>query len=363
MEENQPKSSNFIHPSLTQKISNNSQHHDESLSSMIGIIGNPGEPKKSESPKWVDEEDMEIQISLNKKNHLKKLKKEKGEDLISGVEFQERLRVQFNKMNSGADIYKWAYQEESTSDSGSAEQSLENLLKTNISPLDQEGGHQKDSDTLKISSLPDLNKDHYHNSIISSLTFHPTKENIALTSGLDKKLKIFSIDPYDNSSSNIQTLNTLDMPIYSAKFLNDTEIVISGKRKHYFVYNLDDNKLERCSGLFSHYKEISSLEKLFVGPHHYAFATNEGYILLFDAKNKTFKYDIKISGSVNSVCFDRNGLNLYAVGDQSEIYVFDLRKYRNCVNKFSDSGNFNTTYMDITRDNSYLATGILFFQN
>ena len=25
--------------------------------------------------------------------------------------------------------------------------------------------------------------------------------------------------------------------------------------------------------------------------------------------------------------------------------------------KFNDSGNFNTTYMDISRDNSYLATG------
>jgi U3 small nucleolar RNA-associated protein 18 len=361
MEEKPQIFSNFINSPFTPIISNISQNQDlsenENLQSLVNKDACQTEDKHSDFPQWVDEEDMEIQISLNKKNNLKKLKKDKNEDLISGIEFQERLREQFNKMNSSADIYKWAYNEDSTTDSSPPEQSLENLLKTNISPLDEEGSFSKDSDTIKILSLHDLNKDHYHNSIISCINFHPTKENIAITSGLDKKMKIFSIDSYDHSSSNIQTLNTLDMPIYSSKFLNDTEIIISGRRKHHFVYNLDDNKLQRCSGLFSHYKEVSSLERLFVGPHHYAFATNEGYILIFDAKNKTFKYDIKISGSVNSVCFDRNGLNLYAVGDQSEIYIFDLRKYRNCVNKFSDSGNFNTTYMDITQDNSYLATG------
>lgn len=307
---------------------------------------------------WVDEEDEEIKVSLNKKNNLKKLKREKGEDLITGTEFQERLREQFSKINSGADIYKWAFQEETT-DTSQSENSLENLLKTNINPLDEENFY-KQSDILKISYLPDLNKDHHHNSIISSLNFHPTKDNLAITSGLDKKLKIFSLDLNDNTSSHIQTINTIDMPIYSSKFLNEKEIVVSGKRKHHFIFNLENNKLERCSGLFSHSKEINSLEKLFVGQNHYAFATNEGYILIYDSKNKTFRYDIKISGSVNSVCFDRNGLNLYAVGDQSEVYIFDLRKYRNCVNKFNDSGNFNTTFMDLTKDNLYLATGNYF---
>ena len=54
----------------------------------------------------------------------------------------------------------------------------------------------------------------------------------------------------------------------------------------------------------------------------------EGFILIHDIRNKCFRYDIKINGSVNSICFDKNGVNLYAVGDQSEIYIFDLRKYR-----------------------------------
>ena len=316
-----------------------------------------------EECKWVDEEDEMIKISLNKKNNLKKLKKEKEEDLITGKDFQERLREQFTKMNSGADIYKWAYdkneaEEETNESENSGENSLEKLLKTNKKAIDvEEHSNIKDSSILRITQLADLNKEQTHNSIISSLCFHPTKDNLALTAGLDKKLKLFAIDSHDNSSSLVQTVNTIDMPISSAKFLNDKEIIISGRRKHYFVYNLETNKLDRCNGLFSHHKEISSLEKLFVSESHYAFGTDEGYILVYDARNKTYRYDIKISGSVNSVCFDRNGINMYTVGDQSEIYVFDLRKYRHCVNKFSDSGNFNTTFMDLSKDNSYLATG------
>jgi U3 small nucleolar RNA-associated protein 18 len=326
--------------------------------------------KISNEPKWIDEDDEQIQISIANKNKLKKLKKTKNEEYISGVEFQERLHDQFAKMNNKADIYKWAYEGEETEkaddDTEESSTSLNNLLKTNKNVIDTENSEKlgKDSTILNLKQFPNLNKESAHSSIISAISFHPTKENIVLTSGLDKKLKLYSISTGDdNKSTNVQTVNTIDMPIYSSKFLNDNEVLISGRRKHYFVYNMEANKLERCSGIgnFSQNKEIRSLEKLFVGNGHYCFGTEDGYILMYDKHNKTYRYDLKINGSVNSVCFDGNGINLYAVGDQSEIYVFDLRKYRNCVGKFNDSGNFNTTYMDISRDNSYLATGMLFY--
>jgi len=310
--------------------------------------------------KWIDHDDQEIQINLNKKNNLKKLKKFKNEEIITGSEFQERLREQFVKMNNQTDIYKWAFENNLSSETSatSDEIYLDSLLKTNTSLI--EGAHDiKDSysSILKINQINDLNKDNLHNSITSSICFHPTKDSLAFTTGLDKKLKLFSINELDNTTSNIQTVNTVNMPIFSAKFLNDREILISGRRKHYYLYNLESNKLDICNGVFGQNNHINSLEKFFVGENNYAFGTNEGFILIFDSKNKIYKYDIKISGSVNSVCFDRNGINMYAVGDQSEIYVFDLRKYRHCLNKFNDCGNFHTNYMDLSRDNSLLATG------
>jgi U3 small nucleolar RNA-associated protein 18 len=316
-------------------------------------------------PKWIDEDDQQIQISISSKNNLKKLKKTKTEDYISGVEFQERLRDQFSKMNNKSDIYKWAFDEDTLKGDEETEESttsLNNLLKTDKTILDSnQDKANRDSSILNIKQIPNLNKESTHSSIISSLSFHPTKENLVITAGLDKKLKLYSISQNEeNKSSNVQTVNTIDMPIFSSKFLNDNEVLISGRRKHFLVYNIENNKLDRCNGIgnFSQGKDIRSLEKLFVGGNNFCFGTDDGYILMFDKHNKTYRYDIKINGTVNSVCFDGNGINLYAVGDQSEVYVFDLRKYRNCVSKFNDCGNFNTTYMDVSRDNSYLATGM-----
>ncbi len=323
---------------------------------------------------WKDEEDDQIQINLNSKNKLKKFKKDE-ESIVSGKDFQNRLREQFEKLNSKSEIYKWATSnknlvknkldsEENNSDNElqndfseiNNNNRLDNLFKTSKKVLDST--HSKDSNILKISQIPDLNKEKHHKSIISSLEFSPVKENLAFTAGLDEKLKIFSINETENKSVNLKTINTQDLPIYAAKFSQSgTEILLSGKKKHFFVYDIESDKLERCPSLFAN-KHVYSLEKMFVGKDQFAFGTQEGYILVHDMSNKCYKYDIKINGSVNSVCFDRNGINLYAVGDQSEIYIFDLRKYRNCVNKLNDVGNFNTTCMDISRDNNFIATGI-----
>jgi U3 small nucleolar RNA-associated protein 18 len=314
--------------------------------------------KQETAEQWVDKEDELIKINLNSKNNLKKLKKSINEDMISGAEFQNRLRQQFSNMNAKSEIYKWALTSdkgESTSE-GTESNSLENLLKTN-KPI--ASGGDSEENILKIKQLQDATKENLHSSIISSLEFSSREENLLFTTGLDKKLKIFQISE-EGISNNIETITLQDMPIFSAKFLNSSqEIILSGRRQHFYLYNLEKNKLERNNGLFSHHKEVHSLEKLFTNPYseYFAFGTVDGYILIYDSRNKTYRYDLKINGSVNSVCFDTNGVNLFAVGDQSEIYVFDLRKYRNCVNKTSDVGNFNTNYMDLSRDNRFLATG------
>lgn len=331
---------------------------------------------------WRDEEDEQIKINLNSKNKLKKLKKDEPQSLISGKDFQIRLREQFEKLNSKSEIYNWATADKSQSKyenedseneenennlinenknqnkkNSNSKNQLDNLLQTSKSVV--ESAESKDSNTLRISQMQDLNKDAQHKSIISSLEFSPLKENLAFTAGLDEKLKLFAVNESENKSANLKTINTQDLPIYNAKFSNSgTEILISGKKKHFFVYDLEADKLARCPSLFAN-KHVYSLEKMFVGQEQFAFGTQEGFILVHDMRNKCFRYDIKINGSVNSVCFDRNGVNLYAVGDQSEIYIFDLRKYRTCVNKVNDVGNFNTTCMDISRDNNFIATGKL----
>jgi len=329
-------------------------------------------PKKPELNKPENEAKEELTINLNKRNKLRKLKKEIGESKISKEEYESRIREHYNNMIDikNNDLYKWAEEEENADDTTNENEmgklnqegdELENLLKTNKSIIN-ESKILTNSNILKIQQCPQVTKlpGYQHISIMSTINFHPIKNNILLTSGLDKKLKIFNIDYSDNFSSKLMsTINTLDIPIFSVRFISNDDIIISGRRKHYYIYNLEKQNLSRIEGNFAlSSNKINSLEKCFVGidSNTYSFGDNYGNIYIYDINTRRFKYDIKISSSINSICFDDKNY-LYAVGDQSEIYIYDLRKYRNCLKKVNDYGNFYTNCMDISNDYTYLSTG------
>lgn len=43
---------------------------------------------------------------------------------------------------------------------------------------------------------------------------------------------------------------------------------------------------------------------------------------------------------------------MYTVGDQAEIYVWDLRHSKKCLAKISDEGSFNTSHLAVSADGS-----------
>ncbi len=325
--------------------------------------------KKTDNDKNSNKSKEEIMINLNKRNKLRKLKKEIGESKITNEEYESRIKEHYNNMTNIKmnDLYKWAEDEDNGDgttnemEKGNQGNELENLLKTNKSIIN-ENKILTNSNILKIHQCPQVTKlpGYQHISIMSTINFHPKKNNILLTSGLDKKLKIFNINYNDNFSSKIiTTINTLDIPIFSVKFISDEDIIITGRRKHYYIYNLENQNLTRIEGNFAlSSNKINSLEKCFVGidSNVYSFGDNFGNIYLYDLHTKRFKYDIKISSSINSICFDDKNY-LYAVGDQSEIFIYDLRKYRSCLKKVNDYGNFYTNCMEISNDYTFLTTG------
>ena len=328
-------------------------------------------PKNEKTEKKEDIKDK-LTINLNKTNKLRKLKKDIGESKISSEEYEKRIREQYNNMNKikNNDLYKWAEDEENEDTTTNENDllkvnkegdDLENLLRTNKSIVN-ENKILENSNILKYQQCPQVTKlpGYQHISIMSTINFHPTKKDLLITSGLDKKLKIFNINFDQNYTSNLlKTINTLDIPIFSVKFLSNEDIIITGRRKHYYIYNLEKQSLSRIEGNFAlSSNKINSLEKCFVGidSNVYSFGDNYGNIYLYDINTKRFKYDIKVSSSINSICFDDKNY-LYAVGDQSEIYIYDLRKYRNCLKKINDYGNFYTNCMDISNNYNYLATG------
>ena len=293
-------------------------------------------PKNEKTEKKEDIKDK-LTINLNKTNKLRKLKKDIGESKISSEEYEKRIREQYNNMNKikNNDLYKWAEDEENEDTTTNENDllkankegdDLENLLRTNKSIVN-ENKILENSNILKYQQCPQVTKlpGYQHISIMSTINFHPSKKDLLITSGLDKKLKIFNINFDQNYTSNLlKTINTLDIPIFSVKFLSNEDIIITGRRKHYYIYNLEKQSLSRIEGNFAlSSNKINSLEKCFVGidSNVYSFGDNYGNIYLYDINTKRFKYDIKVSSSINSICFDDKNY-LYTVGDQSEIYIY-----------------------------------------
>lgn len=331
---------------------------------------------------WKDEDDIKSQNIIAKSSKAKKRFGKSNKDNES-ENVQNALESKYRDIKQYTNKYTWANIEESTEDND--DNLLSNLLKTSQSITTTEKQLNADNNrkiklnhSYKVKALngyiakPDLNQGHSHKSILTDVEFSPTNESIAFTAGLDKTLKIFSLNLLNDDTNNeesgnsrlLSTVKTNDLAIHSAKFLNSNEIIMSGRKKHFFSYDLEKEKLVRNIlnvSLIKSNSEIKSLERLYTRHNSdtFAFTTLEGDIFLFDSKSRQFKSSLKINGSVNSVVPNSHNKNyVYCCSNQGEIFIFDIRRTNSCVNKLDDQGSFNTLCIDIDMNNEYFASSL-----
>lgn len=222
-----------------------------------------------------------------------------------------------------------------------------------------------------ITSKQELIDHTYFRSVVTCLDFHPKEEGLLVTAGLDRKAQLFSVNRA-RQSQKVQTLLLPDLPIYTARFiLEGSQILLSGNRKHFYYYDLASNKLEKIpgiqGGIFSNASnnDNTNLSRLFTstapGSDLFAIASGEsGQISVLSQRSKKLLYELKMSSSsCTQVAFGPGAdtKRIYTVGDQAEIYVWDVRHTKKCVAKVADEGSFNTTHIAISADGSQIATG------
>jgi len=103
-----------------------------------------------------------------------------------------------------------------------------------------------------------------------------------LTTGLDRSAKLFEVGTQSGSQKHINTVLLPDLPIFSGKFINQgKQALLTGNRKHYYLYDLSANKVDKLSGIMGHNDE-KNLSKLFVGSNnYYGFSCNQsGHALI-----------------------------------------------------------------------------------
>ena len=148
-----------------------------------------------------------------------------------------------------------------------------------------------------------------------------------------------------------------DLPIFKAAFNpNGEEIIATGRRKYFYIYNIEGDVIER-PGEISGFKN-KTLENFSISPcgQYVAFAGSNGYIALISYKTKQWITNLKMNGSVRSIDWSSDGQYLFSVGSDGEVYQWDVGM-RKCVHRFVDYGAFKPTKISISKNDYYYATG------
>nr|KAJ3419131.1 U3 snoRNP protein [Polyrhizophydium stewartii] len=346
-------------------------------------------------PAWVDDDD-EVEVDIQQKKRLRKLRKSFDDVKVSGSEYEQRLREQYERMFPRP---KWAAipeDETADGDDGAAASAagsdsdadagvggrrahaagtiaastrpqtrdlghgaLVRLLRSTQSLVDTNRKQLLSADKLDIQRLKDANQMGYSQAVVQSAQFHPAAP-VLLTCGLDKTLRLFQIDGKLNPK--IQSLFIKDMPIHRAHFSADgREIIMSGRRKWFYVFDLESGKTTKiwsARGRANEHQD-KSYERSLVSPcgRFIVFLCRDGNLALHSGSTKQWLGDIKMNGAVKSAAFSRDGATLWTFGgDGGQVYAFDTAS-RECVLRFTDEGCVKPTCIAVSSDGTWIATG------
>ncbi|KAF8976480.1 U3 small nucleolar RNA-associated protein 18 [Entomortierella lignicola] len=306
-------------------------------------------------PAWVDEDDKALTISLKSVNRLKKLRKEDNEDVVSGVDYEQRLRKHWaapdRKRRRGA-----------RGGDSDSEYSDEESEKEDDSLLTSSKGFLEKSSRLKtlspesisVTRVKNANQNGYSKSVVQSVEFHPNSQML-LTAGFDRTLRIFQVDGKLNQL--IQSVFYKDMPIYKASFnATGNSIVASGRRKYFYTFDIEAGKVDKSQGIYG--RQEKSLEKFVLSPcgQWIAFLGRDGYIVLVSSSTRQWVRNLKMNGNVRALAWSNDSTYLYSIGSDTEVYQWEVSSGK-CLHRFADEGGFRPTCIAVSPNDQFFAVG------
>eukprot|EP00040_Diaphanoeca_grandis_P010789 m.55281 g.55281 ORF g.55281 m.55281 type:complete len:524 (-) comp22045_c0_seq2:444-2015(-) len=318
------------------------------------------EPK----PAWEDVDDKQLSVDVVEKARTKKLRITEDEKRLRGTVYESRLRNQFEKINGRP---TWASESTKTAKFGedsdndddddsddSGDDKSSEFLRTSKKLLSKKNVRLPRG-TLDCSKATDANHAQPSKSVIQAVQFHPDAAAM-MTAGLDKTLRIFQVDGKVNRL--LQSVHFQDLPIYSAAFTRGgSEIILSGRRKFFYVYDLQSGSIKKVDELQG--RAEKSLEFLYssVDSDMLAFTGRNGEVILVSNKTKQCVGSLKMNGSVNAVSFCSNSNKIISSGKDGKVYLWDLRNQRRCEHVFSDEGCISSTALAVSNNDQYIACG------
>jgi len=293
----------------------------------------------------------------------KKLRKTENDVEISGVEYSKRLR-EFHETQAKGSL-AWASLPERASEENAmleGDDEDDNISNGLTALLRRSGGvmaglsarKKLPPDVINMKRMKDANYNSPSQAVIQSTKFHPTLP-LLFTAGYDKTLRIFQVDGEANPK--LQGVHLPDLPIRRAAWLpHSNEIIMVGRRKHYYVYDIAGARMNKIPGIAG--REEKSLEDMWVSPdgQYIGILGNNGYIILLSAKTRQWIASLKLNGTARSLTFSHDGSQVAAAGGDGLVTVWDIGT-RRVAHSWNDEGSFTTTALACSPDGAMWATG------
>lgn len=203
--------------------------------------------------------------------------------------------------------------------------------------------------------------------------FHP-RAQVLFSATADRRLRLFQIDGTDNPL--LQTLHLPELPITSAAFHpSGSSILLTGSRPFFLSYDLQTGQTLRSprgllnAGLGGSDKQSTGgaggMERFRFSPGAgdvLALAGRRGYVHLVDWSSSGVSRggqvigEVKMNVAVKGVAWQREGRELLTLGEDSEVYVWDIGT-RKCVDRWRDEGGFGSCALETSRDGNWTAVG------
>jgi len=303
---------------------------------------------------WQDSDDEDVEVTVVAKSMLRKLRETEEEEVLSGKEYEQRLRNQHNKLNPRATWASTSTEREKSrkKDKSSASEQAEKLLASAGGLLAR--ARQLPSGRLEATRLKDASQEEPSDAVVRSVEFHPGGQ-LLMAASLDRHLRFFSIDGVDNPR--VQSIFLEDMPVHQAAFAGGgAQVIATGRRSFFYVLDLETAKIERVLGIFG--QKEKSFESFAASPSSQiaAFFGRDGTIPLVSLSSRQAVGSLKMNGTVRAGAFSSNGEELLTTGSDGMIYLWDLRMQK-CVEKYVDEGSIGGTALAASPDGKTFASG------
>jgi len=333
---------------------NGEPFEDYNLSKQINI-------KRPPIQAWEDPDDKEVEMDISKVARLRKLRKNKEETIVTGEEYQDRLKEYYNQTIKTSHFYDWVNKKADVADT-KEESYLDSILKTNTTIMEGSKQDTLPRDIIKLSKAAAIPTESRHNCVIQSIDFHKNNETL-LSAGLDKTIKIFNISKvFETNKYEMRPMKTLyakNLPILTAKF-NGTynEVLATGMRKYLLSFDLVKETFDKSTPSFISERLEGRVKSFMLSPDEETIALygHNQYMLIVSAKTKQLLYELRLNSECSDCSFSPDNKYLFTSTEDGNIYQWDLGM-RKVVEMFHDVGSMKTTCIDVSDDGSYLATG------